>query len=526
MKIVADSNGQKPIPKADGVYDDYLKRINDRFSNLTNDRPLFMTAVEDLFATFLAALPDEERQYHDCNCCRHFINRYGGLVVVNKDGELTSPIWDMDTAPEPYRSAVAAMLPRITSAKIATRFYAEVPLVGTPVTGPWSHYHLYLTVNNVAAKGAKLAYEQMAEKLEEYGMARRAVGELNKNHIGMMLAVLKTDDLNRADKFLGPAKWICTAKEIMGDKNSKRRENKFWLHVATAPKGYAHIKSGMLGTLLDDIKAELDLPTIKKRFNEKMHPLSYQRPQAPPSAGNIASAEKIVEKLGIKKSLRRRPAHMSEIQMFWKPEATAKNEVGGVFDHLKQKPKSANMVAGTKKISLEKFLEKVLPTAKEMTLRVDKARMPFIALTSAVDPEAPIIFHWNNPVAWYLYHGGSAPRDFCVSDKAKITGLCRQPNEWEPGHEHVSKGVVFLLEGCREIKAECPLALFPSFMRSDLHEIRSTIEEFSHKGHLEPATEEVAAGVVFQASNGQNPITIEVNDGTAITAVYELDRWE
>lgn len=34
-----------------------------------------------------------------------------------------------------------------------------------------------------------------------------------------------------------------------------------------------------------------------------MNPLQYQRPQAAPSAGNVAQAERIVEKLGIANSL-------------------------------------------------------------------------------------------------------------------------------------------------------------------------------------------------------------------------------
>lgn len=56
----------------------------------------------------------------------------------------------------------------------------------------------------------------------------------------------------------------------------------------------------MIGTLLDDIASGMSFDSVSRRFAEKMHPLQYQRPQAAPSAGNIAQAEKIVEKLEFK----------------------------------------------------------------------------------------------------------------------------------------------------------------------------------------------------------------------------------
>jgi hypothetical protein len=46
-------------------------------------RPLFRTNVTDLFDSYLAGFADPvERQYHNCSCCRHFLNHYGSLAVI------------------------------------------------------------------------------------------------------------------------------------------------------------------------------------------------------------------------------------------------------------------------------------------------------------------------------------------------------------------------------------------------------------------------------------------------------------
>src|SRR2546425_8355197 len=86
----------------------------------------------------------------------------------------------------------------------------------------------------------------------------------------------------------------------------------------------------MFGTLLEDISNGLPLPEVSKRFAEKMHPLRYQRPQAAPSEGQLAQAEKIVAQLGAAGSLARRFARLEEVETIWTPKPTRKKSSGPV----------------------------------------------------------------------------------------------------------------------------------------------------------------------------------------------------
>src|SRR5690606_31045341 len=80
---------------------------------------------------------------------------------------------------------------------------------------------------------------------------------------------------------------------------------------------------------------------VAHSFAAKMHPLQYQRPQAAPTAGAIAAAERLVEQMGIAPALRRRFARLDEIEALWRPAAEPEpaESAGGVFAHLTPKGK-------------------------------------------------------------------------------------------------------------------------------------------------------------------------------------------
>ena len=67
--------------------------------------------------------------------------------------------------------------------------------------------------------------------------------------------------------------------------------------VAAAPEGFCHPRSAVTASLLEDIAAGMPFDSVRDRFNVKVGPLAYQRPQAPPSEGNIKAAEALVEKI-------------------------------------------------------------------------------------------------------------------------------------------------------------------------------------------------------------------------------------
>ena len=77
----------------------FLHAHREHFSRtIEGVKALFTTDAADLFATFLANLPPDQRQHHTCQACRHFVERFGDLVTIDEAGHTTPAMWG--AAPE------------------------------------------------------------------------------------------------------------------------------------------------------------------------------------------------------------------------------------------------------------------------------------------------------------------------------------------------------------------------------------------------------------------------------------------
>lgn len=487
-----------------------------RDSLRVQERVLFTTDAEGLFDVFLDNLPDEHRQHYTCHACRKFIERYGGLVVIDEEGKTQSAVWP-DNVPEFFEQAVLAMRLIASKAKVASVFYSDKNVWGTPITGEWTHF----AVKNpfVFQNRLKTPHQAMAEKAEDYKILCRSLAEFKMGSVEQVIALLQSEALYRSEKFLGVAEWF-------RDLHKVKNKNLIWRAVATAPTGWPHVRSTMIGTLLEDIEAGMDFNAVSARFKEKMHPLQYQRPQATPTEGNIKRAEEIFEKLDLASALRRRYARLEEIQTIWKPTERVE-QAGGIFSHLRQNKQPAPMSVPSQKMTWTKFQETVLPLAEKIEFFVSNNRDSFTALMTAADPDAPPILKWDrpeqrNPFSWYLYHGGSRPEQWGLKyGYVNVTAVALQPNLWYGEFSSVGRGVVFILEGAKDTD-HINACLFPEILKAELHEVRSTIEAHSRSAKREG--EGSACGINLQAGQTwSHQFRVVINGNTF---EYMLDRWD
>lgn len=387
----------------------------------------------------------------------------------------------------------------------------------------------------VHRKRLKNAFQEAAEKAEDYGLLASAIGKYRTETVETAVNLLRSEALYRSENVLGMAEWFLEVLQLVKEKRATR--NIIWYKAATAPVGFCHISSNVIGTLLDDIAAGYDFNTVSRKFAEKMNPLQYQRPQAAPSAGNVAQAERIVEKLGIANSLKRRYARLDEIQTIWRPIPVKKagGVSAGVFARVatkEQQRESPNAMSGpTVTITWEKFRRTVLGSARKIEFYVPGKEECYTAILTAEDQEAPPIILWDteenrNPFSWYVYSGGSTPSRWnLLRGYVEVTGVTLQPNLWQPGYEHRGASVIFILNGAKDRdRRSTGLALFPEVLKSELHEVRSTIEAYSKSEKLGGADEASACGVRLQKGlnwNAQFRVTTDIG-----TTIYKLDRWD
>lgn len=528
----------------DHDYADFIRRLTDRLICTTNhgQEPLFRTSgCNLLWDAYLGSFDDpDERQYHNCSACRRFILEYGGLAVINEDGEIRSAIWDPKDAPERYRRAVTAMADVVAREWITTPFLSSKPIWGQPEAGGWQHLHLTPPPTLVMKAGALTAGQAMAAKREDYRTVQRALGEFSAQDLELAVSILRSDTLYRSEKVLGAAEWLRDLHQARSAALRGRASSVVWRAVAKAPSGFCHPRSSMIGTLLDDLAAGKSIDAASKAFAEKMHPLRYQRPQAAPSEGTIAQAEKMVEKLGIQRSLERRHitgAH--ELKTLWlprraedqqRPSSVAKPVFGGLRAKGARSPEKA-IVPGTTPITWAKFYDTVLPDALGISFLAPAHGHGYCGLLTAVHADAPPILRWDslearNTVSWYVRSNGRSARSMGLIPDAwtTVTALSFTPPMWATGTSHDYVGVIFLLDGAREME-KTQSNLFPEILRFELHGVRSVIEAHSKQTQLAPSDHPGSAGWVFFRSHGAS-VNVRVTRTSGLVQEYRIDRWD
>lgn len=523
----------------DDHYDAFLHELQRQFTeNLqAGDNLLFTTDGEGLFDAYLQAIPERRRQYYTCSCCRTFVNRYGGLVTIDAEGNKVPVLWGNE-APGLHHEGSVAMRRIVRRAQVTGVFLASEPVWGHAEAGGFQHMHVKPAPALLYKRGLLSAGQAMAAKREDFRTVARALAEFTPHHIQQALNLLRTEALYRSEKVLGVAEFL---HKLHADreaaKGSEARDNILWRAVAGAPAGFCHPRSSMIGTLLEDIAAGMSFDLVSRRFAEKMHPLQYQRPQAAPTAGNIARAEKMVAELGVESALRRRFARLDDIEAIWKPvPAQDTPSFAGVFGHLAPKGAEArarNLSAPVQDITWEKFRRTVLPGARKIEFRVPSGRINYCGLVTAADPDSKPILQWDteesrNPVSWYVYNGGSSAEDWGLQagSLVAVTAVTLQPSMWagEEKHQHQGKSVIFILEGARD-RRDASLCLFPEILKSELREVRATIEAFSRTRTLQGAEEASANGVRIGERGNVHAHVFRVTSDVGI-AEYFIDRWD
>jgi hypothetical protein len=536
----------------DDHYDEFLAAVRNRFAARTEPsgksgkkkkaKPpaVFMTAVgEQLFDLFVAGLPEAMRREHACSTCKAFLRKFGGLVTVDDKGRSHSLLWSPDTTPEPFRESVSALAEAVSQAPITGVFLSDQRLWGVPEKGGWQHLAVTPSEALVCTSVTHGAAQLAAEKREDHRTLTAALEAFPVDLIKRAAGLLRSGSLYRSEKCIEVANWLLELHRTRKSAGSARaRENLTWVAVAGAPPGFCHVRSSMIGTLLADLADDLPLEQIKARFDEKMHPLQYQRPTAAPGQQNIERAEKIVAQLRSAGALERRFAQLAEIPTLWRPAAREGVRSGGVFSHVqpRSKKKARELAAETPAVVMtwSKFADAVLPDAASIHYRVPEGKAPLLALITNKHDHAPPIIQWDHPDArnsmtWYFYNGGSLPAHWNLQPSTDhvVSGIALAPPMWAGAgqHEHQGKMVIFLLEGARDLNYLAGSGFFPEFLKHEYREVRATLEAFARSAVIEGASEATACGVGLHAS-GMWGQCFRVTDTDGITIDYRLDRWD
>ncbi len=156
-------------------------------------------------------------------------------------------------------------------------------------------------------------------------------------------------------------------------------------------------------------------------------------------------------------------------------------------------------------------------------------------MTTAEHEDEPPVLKWDrdderNPVAWYVYPGGSVASQWGLRSGAwvKVVAITAFPNQWgSHPMPFLGEGAVLVLEGAEDSRDNSGNALFPECLKDELHGARSTIEAYSRNARIggRQTGEQLASGYDIRKGRGAADCTLRVLVGGAWTS-YHIDRWD
>lgn len=192
------------------VFDRFNSAVQNHFAVVSSGREnqLFTVSTDGLFDLYLSGFPEAERQEHNCNYCRAFMKNYGGLVVVEDDGELASVVWPLKEEGEYGPSSRLVAIEVRRRSRISGVFMTNEKDLGIAQTGIWTHFHVPVTPKLRRIQSADYLNAACALKVQDMETMQRALAEFSADTVNTALGLLRSESLYRSEKVLGPCEWL------------------------------------------------------------------------------------------------------------------------------------------------------------------------------------------------------------------------------------------------------------------------------------------------------------------------------
>lgn len=507
----------------DEMYSSFLQIVQANASMVhTLHGQFYVTDAAHLMDTFIQNIPAGYRQIHECQTCRRFMRKYGSLATLDKDSNLVPVFWNIPNIPELYRPAFYTLRDRICKSKIKYPLFVNNTehTLGIPETLEYTgerfeHFHLNMNSSMMRMHSTDLPMSRVkAEAIESKVLLRRALWKYSTNTFEKAKEIMQFGNFHRKEKFL-------PVLQFLVDISSKpRTDNMLWKEITSRPKGFFHINSSVIGSFLEDVRQKTDTNSIERRFNRKVSPDVYQRPQAPPKENNITNAERVIKTYGYERSLERRMATIDEVTCYWRPSKPVEMS-DGLFDHLRESQTYNLRDIHSERYTWIRFIDELLPSAQKIEFLADTNF--YGGVTAPVHFDAPNIMKWNNAYSWYTYLRPVPPSKFGLYQHhyIEVTGIGHNPSAWGAVNPLFIKDFIFL-KGAKD--SENPgLCLFPETLNSKLREIRATIEAYSKSKPLEIPSGELA--YCLHVDKDLKAFTLRITTKTNLRVTVIIDRW-
>ena len=412
--------------------------VQRRFNEMVKKGPIFQAYIDknEIWDLYLNSFPEgtnpilRERSEHDCNACRSFIKNAGSIVQI-EDGKLTS-IWDLQAEGE-YQVVSDALAAYVKSIGIDNVFLHTESSIGidknremsddftNKTVRTWEHLHITLP-KELQCKGTEIG-PRKSEYQAMHDVVLRSLKEITVDAIETVQDLIAQNSLYRgAEKknLIDTFAKMKTKYDLL--KTPEAKDLFAWSQVVGPNSWVCKVRNDVIGTLLSDLSAGVDLELAVKKFEDKVSGTNYKRPSALVTPKMRDAAKKTIEELGLMSALDRRYAKLEDISItnvLFADRSIKKRLGGSIFDDIPTKGQDTKKLDKVEEVSIEKFISDILPTAKSLELFVENSHANnLVSLIAPCDLTAKSMCKWKNPFSW-SYNGEVADS---IKERVKAAG--------------------------------------------------------------------------------------------------------
>lgn len=416
----------------------FTKAVKKQFDKMAKDQ-LYRVDIDkqSLWELYLKSFPEgtnpiyKERTEHDCNCCKNFIRDVGNVVAI-ENGKIVT-IWDIEI-PTFYNDVAKELSAYVKQGKIVDLFTHREKKAGAEKSlqqlekgvKSWNHFFCDVPTNYV-----NVSPDKMNDVRTTVQVFERGLNEISDEAITIVLELIEQGSLYRGDEFKQPLSQFKTLKKKY---NSLKGDKSVFLWENYTTNG-ARIKNTVIGTLLEDLTADVEIDKAVKSFETKVAPFNYKRPVAIVTKGMIEQATKKIAELGIEESLYRRfavPEDLSVNNVLFANRDTSSVMKDGLKDMLMKTVTDKGDYSKVEEIDIEDFIKNVLPNIQEMEVKVENRHINnLMSLIAPKNPDSPNIMKWNNNFSW-SYNGNvtDSIKERVKSAGGNVNGVLRISLSW------------------------------------------------------------------------------------------------
>lgn len=407
---------------------------------------LYVVRLEhnELFDIYLSEIPEEVRQEYNCNNCKNFLNRFGGIVAIDENNKYRT-LWEFEidgifeTIPESLHKAVSKKLIEnlLTYDSNHLGVDKNIQLLEDKTTVTWQHFYLNgkgSTCKVFTAKSKSLIEQSrdsyLGQEKTNKEVYARSLREISVDAIETVIDLIEQGSLYRGNEFLELLQnFLIAKKKYLSIKGKIAQDNFVWKTYKTGGR----IRNSVIGSLLVDLSEGRDLDSAVSAFEVKVAPTNYKRPKALITPAMIKTAEARITELGIEQSLYRRHATEKDIPVDEVIYVNRNKPKKGLFEELQSETAvTRKTLSKVEQISLNDFINKVVPKSKKIELLLENShKNNFMNLIAPVYEDAPNILQWDNKISWSYASGTTdSIKEKVAKAGGTVSGYARISLSW------------------------------------------------------------------------------------------------